>query len=75
MDKFKGKFSLKIEQRAALEAFVAVKDVFAMLPTGFGKSLIYKLAPLVAKSIGLCADAVVGHVAFDRTDSFFEYQY
>ena len=59
MDEFKGKFSLKIEQRAALEAFVAGKGVFAMLPTGFGKSLIYQLAPLVAKSIGLCEDAVV----------------
>ena len=40
LDEFKGKFSLKIEQRAAREAFVAGKDVFAMLPTGFGKSLI-----------------------------------
>ena len=49
---------MKIEQRAALEAFVAGKGVFAMLPTGFGKSLIYQLAPLVAKSM-LCADAVV----------------
>ena len=40
LDEFKGKFSLKIQQRAALEAFVAGKDVFAMLSTGFGKSLI-----------------------------------
>ena len=50
---------MKIEQRAALEAFVAGKGVFAMLPTGFSKSLIYQLAALVAKSIGLCEDAVV----------------
>ena len=39
LDEFKGKFSLKIQQRVALKAFVAEKDVFAMLPTGFGKSL------------------------------------
>ena len=38
--------SLKGEQRTALEAFLSGKDVFAILPTGFGKSLIYQLAPL-----------------------------
>ena len=44
--------SLKDEQRTALEAFLSGKDVFALLPTGFGKSLIYQLAPLVAKEMG-----------------------
>ena len=43
--------SLKDEQRTALEAFLSGKDVFALLPTGFGKSLIYQLAPLVAKEM------------------------
>ena len=38
----KGKFSLKMEQRTALESFLERKDVFALLPTGFGKSLIYQ---------------------------------
>ena len=33
--------SLKQEQTQALEALLAVKDVLATLPTGFGKSLIY----------------------------------
>ena len=32
--------SLKEEQRTALKAFLDEKDVFALLPTGFGKSLI-----------------------------------
>ena len=32
--------SLKEEQKTALEAFLGGKDVFALLPTGFGKSLI-----------------------------------
>ncbi|ROL42853.1 Kelch-like protein 29 [Anabarilius grahami] len=43
---FKGKFSLKTEQRLALEQYIKKKDVFALLPTGFGKSLIYQLALL-----------------------------
>src|SRR4029434_1352280 len=38
-------FILKEEQRNAIKAFVDQKDVFAVLPTGFGKSLIYQLAP------------------------------
>jgi len=31
-------FILKDEQRTAIKAFVDWKDVFAVLPTGFGKS-------------------------------------
>src|SRR4029434_1625243 len=34
-----------MEQRNAIMAFVDRKYVFAVLPTGFGKSLIYQLAP------------------------------
>ncbi|XP_051804193.1 probable ATP-dependent DNA helicase RecS isoform X1 [Acanthochromis polyacanthus] len=53
-------FILKQEQRLALEAFVnKKKDVLALLPTGFGKSLIYQLAPLVAKEIGSIKTPVV----------------
>ncbi|MCI5136784.1 MAG: hypothetical protein D3920_17365 [Candidatus Electrothrix sp. AW2] len=39
-------FILKEEQRNAIKAFVDRKDVFAVLPTGSGKSLIYQLAPM-----------------------------
>ena len=39
-------FILKEEQRNAIKAFVNRKDVFAVLPTGFGKSFIYQLAPM-----------------------------
>ncbi|XP_076146136.1 putative ATP-dependent DNA helicase Q1 [Alosa pseudoharengus] len=46
------KLILKEEQRNAIKAFVEKKDVFGVLPTGFGKSLIYQLAPLVAKKMG-----------------------
>ena len=34
---------LKSEQREALELLLRGKDVFCVLPTGFGKSLIYKM--------------------------------
>src|SRR4029434_10387851 len=37
-------FILKEEQRNAIKAFVDRKDVFSVLPTGSGKSLIYQLA-------------------------------
>ena len=46
-------FYLKEEQKTALESFLCKKDVFAVLPTGYGKSIIYQLAPLVAKRMGL----------------------
>ncbi len=39
--------SLKGEQRTTLKAFLDGKDVFALLPTDFGKSLIYQLVLLV----------------------------
>ncbi len=45
--------SLKEEQRTALKAFLDRKDVFALLPTGFGKSLIYQLAPQVIWFVNL----------------------
>ena len=36
-----GYLSLKEEQREVITNFVQGKDVFAVLPTGFGKSLCY----------------------------------
>ena len=48
-------FSLREEQKTALEAFASRKDVFAGLPMGYGKSIIYQLAPLVGKQMGLSA--------------------
>ena len=40
---------LKPEQERALQSFVGGRDVVALLPTGFGKSLIFQLAPLAVK--------------------------
>lgn len=39
------------EQKQALFYLVSGKDVFVNLPTGFGKSLIYQLAPLVVEEM------------------------
>ena len=39
--------NLFAEQKKALVAFVSRKDVFVNLPTGFGKSLIFQMAPFV----------------------------
>ena len=33
-------YTLKDEQKKALHAFVSGRDVFASLPTGYGKSLL-----------------------------------
>ena len=51
--------SLKDEQRTALKESIGGKDVMALLPTGYGKSLIYQMAPLVAKETGRVRDPIV----------------
>ena len=42
---------LKPEQEQSLLSFVGGHDVVALLPTGFRKSLIFQLAPLVVKEL------------------------
>ena len=42
---------LKDEQKKAMFYLLSGKDVFVNLPTGFGKSLIYQLTPLVAEEL------------------------
>ena len=50
---------LKEEQTVALKAFLQKKDVFALLPTGFGKSLIFQLAPLVGKKLAASENPMI----------------
>ena len=38
---------LKDKQMEAVKAFVSGNDVFVCLPTGYGKSVIYAVLPLV----------------------------
>jgi len=56
---FDSTFILKDKQRTAIKAFVDQKDVFAVLPMGFGKSLIYQLASMVANKMGCNENPVV----------------
>ena len=42
---------LKPEQADVIEAFVKGRDVFAVLPTGYGKSLCYGCLPLVCQFV------------------------
>eukprot|EP00058_Branchiostoma_floridae_P012796 XP_002598284.1 hypothetical protein BRAFLDRAFT_69641 [Branchiostoma floridae] len=44
--------SLKPEQIEALKAFAGGKDVLAFLPPGFGKDLVYQIAPMVFEKLG-----------------------
>ena len=43
--------SLYNEQEKCLEALFKGKDVYASLPTGYGKSLIFHAAPIVADEL------------------------
>ena len=40
-----------VEQRLAIRCLLQGRDVFASFPTGYGKSLIYQILPLVAKMV------------------------
>ena len=40
-------YVLKEEQKTVITSFVEGRDVFAVLPTGFGKSLCYTCLPRI----------------------------
>ena len=46
-----GLSSLKQEQKDAVMQFLSKKDIFVVLPTGFGKSICYGILPLVFDSL------------------------
>ncbi|XP_078575413.1 ATP-dependent DNA helicase RecQ-like [Branchiostoma floridae x Branchiostoma japonicum] len=48
---FEGVDSFKDKQKEVLRSFLYGKDVMALLPTSFGKSLIYQAAPAVARQM------------------------
>ena len=50
LEKIPNVTSLKPEQTQAVEALLAGKDVLAILPTGFGKSLIYQVFSMAQTS-------------------------
>ena len=53
-----GGLVLKEEQKLAVEALLSGKDVLAVLPTGFGKSIIYQ-SFVVAKKLAVSSSILV----------------
>ena len=60
-----GEIKLKKEQEQAVIALLE-KDVFAVLPTGFGKSLIYQSYSLAKSEINAVSPAVIVIVQLRR---------
>ena len=57
-----GYISLKSEQKAVIKDFVMGNDVFAVLPTGYGKSLCYVCLPGVFDEIFDCTTSIIAVV-------------
>lgn len=51
LEKFKFDIKLKEEQQNIIFSILRKMDVFALLPTGFGKSMTYILVPLLADEV------------------------
>ena len=51
MQHFRHISGLKREQKLCLETVAQKRDVFGILPTGFGKSLIFQLLPRLPKDL------------------------
>jgi ATP-dependent DNA helicase RecQ len=49
LDKFHVSIQLKDKQRTAIKSLLLGSDVLAVLPTGYGKSLIFQILVLVGK--------------------------
>ena len=56
---FQFKLTLKDEQRLAITSLLNKNDVFAVLPTGFGKSLIYQYFVFVKEQLSSTASALI----------------
>ena len=46
-----GLHCLKVKQLEAVQAFIAGKDTFVVLPTGYGKSITYAILPNLCDKI------------------------
>ena len=44
-------YTLRNEQASILDKLAARENVFAVLPTGFGKSAIYSILPLILQQV------------------------
>ena len=50
----RSRFAEKPQQRDTILQFILRKDVFAVLPTGFGKSLTFQVIPDVCRRLAAC---------------------
>lgn len=67
LNEHKFNITLKPEQERVLDALVEGRDVFGVLPTGFGKSMAYILAPLLMDKV--CCELDPSHFALARSIS------
>jgi len=58
----KTEINLKEEQEKAVMELLSGKDVLAILPTGFGKSLIYTIFALAGTDLRSAEDVCVSHL-------------
>ena len=65
-----GYHSLKLEQKAVIKEFVMGKDVFAIFPTGYGKSLCYACLPGVFNKL---FGSTLSIVAVTNTNHCYRY--
>ena len=56
------------EQEEALKAFIDKSDVWLNLPTGFAKSLVFQMAPLVHAELSTCVDGLLRAKSHRRSD-------
>ena len=56
------------EQEKALKAFIDRSDVLLNLPTGFGKSLVFQMTPLVHAELSTCDDGLLRAKSHRRSD-------
>ena len=64
-----GGLILKDEQRLAVEALMSGKDVLAVLPTGFGKSVIYQSFIIAKDSSSIVVIAPLRSIIDDQLQS------
>ena len=56
------------EQEKILKVFIDKSDVLLNLPTGFGKSLVFQMAPLVHAELLTCDDGLLRAKSHRRND-------
>ena len=67
-----GYAALKLQQQEAVVNFLSGRDVFAVLPTGYGKSLCYALLPLAFDLLEINAEKNANCCSINSINSNYE---